>query len=151
MAQISYTDKVALNINADIPDYNKVTAEDMNEIKSVVNENYDEVVPLKNYSTTEKVVGTWIDDKPIYRKILTNVTISLTNDAQDIPHGISNFSDLVDLKIKAKYGSTTYDLLSSGYIVKVTGTNIIISKMTQGINLNSYVMTIIIEYTKTTN
>ena len=145
MAQISYTDKVALNINADIPDYNKVTPEDMNEIKSVVNENevqmngiQDAITDIQNYSTTETVVGTWIDDKPIYRKILTNVTISLTNDAQDIPHGISNFSDLVDLKIKAKYGSTTFDLLSSGYIVRVTGTNINILKMTQGINLGSF-------------
>lgn len=39
MAQITYTDKVALNVNSDIPDINKVNASDMNEIKQVVNEN----------------------------------------------------------------------------------------------------------------
>lgn len=39
MAQITYTDKVALNINSDIPDINKVNANDMNEIKSTVNTN----------------------------------------------------------------------------------------------------------------
>lgn len=37
MAQITYTDKVALNENAGVADINKVNASDMNEIKSVVN------------------------------------------------------------------------------------------------------------------
>lgn len=39
MAKITYTDKVALNVNADVPDINKVKADDMNEIKEVVNKN----------------------------------------------------------------------------------------------------------------
>lgn len=38
MAQITYQDKVAININSDVPDINKVNAADMNEIKQVVNE-----------------------------------------------------------------------------------------------------------------
>ena len=39
MAKITYEDKVALNINPDIPDTNKCNASDMNEIKKVVNDN----------------------------------------------------------------------------------------------------------------
>ena len=39
MNEITYTDKVALNENASIPDINKVKASDMNEIKNVVNTN----------------------------------------------------------------------------------------------------------------
>ena len=39
MAKITYTNKEALNINAEIADINKVNASDMNEIKSVVNSN----------------------------------------------------------------------------------------------------------------
>jgi microcystin-dependent protein len=39
MANITYTNKVALNVNADVPDINKVKADDMNEIKEVVNKN----------------------------------------------------------------------------------------------------------------
>lgn len=39
MATITYTDKVEVNQNTSIPDINKVNARDMNEIKSVVNEN----------------------------------------------------------------------------------------------------------------
>lgn len=39
MAQITYSNKVALNVNPNIDDINKVTDDDMNEIKNVVNEN----------------------------------------------------------------------------------------------------------------
>ena len=39
MAMINYADKVALNSNSGIADINKCNATDMNEIKSVVNEN----------------------------------------------------------------------------------------------------------------
>lgn len=42
MAQITYSNKVALNVNPNIDDINKVTDADMNEIKDVVNENYAE-------------------------------------------------------------------------------------------------------------
>ena len=41
MAQITYADKTAMNVNSSIPDINKVNASDMNEIKSVVNGNYN--------------------------------------------------------------------------------------------------------------
>jgi hypothetical protein len=41
MAKITYNDKVALKENADIPAINKITDNDMNEIKQVVNENDD--------------------------------------------------------------------------------------------------------------
>jgi hypothetical protein len=54
MAQITYTDKTALNINGDIADTNKVNASDMNEIKSVVNGNYNEVGNITNLTTTNK-------------------------------------------------------------------------------------------------
>lgn len=37
MSLITYEDKVALNENSQIPDINKVTASDMNEIKNVIN------------------------------------------------------------------------------------------------------------------
>lgn len=37
MALITYTDKITMNENADIPDVNKVKSGDMNNIKSSVN------------------------------------------------------------------------------------------------------------------
>ncbi len=51
MAKITYTDKVTMNENADIPAINKCQAADMNEIKSVVNENDTNVGTLSNLQT----------------------------------------------------------------------------------------------------
>ena len=85
MAKITYNDKVALNVNADIPDENKFNASDMNEIKNVVNglilgtktqsdeETYscNYINSINTYSTSEIDTGkTWIDGKHIYRKMI---------------------------------------------------------------------------------
>ena len=44
MGQITYANKVALNENPSIPDINKVTDDDMNEIKNVVNQNETKIL-----------------------------------------------------------------------------------------------------------
>lgn len=97
MSKITYENKAALNINSDIADINKVNASDLNEIKNVVNTNDDNMGLLSNlnttnkgsvvnainevnnkfnYSTEEQVVGKWIDNKPLYRKVLSTVGLS---------------------------------------------------------------------------
>lgn len=45
MALITYTDKETLNSNPNVPIVNKVQADDMNEIKQVVNDNYNALAP----------------------------------------------------------------------------------------------------------
>ena len=95
VAKITFADKVSTIISS-LPIINRIRAEDVNEIKSVVNENADhmqekltagnnividdnnEISENIKYSTTEKVVGTWIDNRPLYQKtiVLENTTIS---------------------------------------------------------------------------
>ena len=59
MAKIQYEDKEQLNVNETIPAKNKCMANDMNEIKNIVNGNDDLVGDLSTLATTEKssVVG----------------------------------------------------------------------------------------------
>lgn len=62
MGKITYTDKVAVNQNASIPDINKVNASDMNEIKRVVNDNSKYILATygasgKYYININDVVG----------------------------------------------------------------------------------------------
>lgn len=115
MSKITYTDKVALNINQDVADVNKCNATDLNEIKQVVNENDDLVGILENlttqdktsivnainevnqndinkstYSTSEQVIGKWINGKPLYRKTITFTTTIPVDTALEINHGINN-------------------------------------------------------------
>lgn len=68
MSKITYANKVAINENPEIPDINKVTDNDMNEIKTVVNNNDDIVTNATTYSNDEIRVGTWLN-KPLYRKV----------------------------------------------------------------------------------
>lgn len=67
MSKITYETKEAINVDASIPNKNKVTADDCNEIKNSVNALYDEEV----YSTSEVLTNKkWIDGNPIYRKTI---------------------------------------------------------------------------------
>ena len=63
---ITYSDKSYINQNADIPDINKVKDTDMNEIKSVVNNNASE---FTTYTTSQQ-------NKDITSEITFNETIT---------------------------------------------------------------------------
>ena len=65
-SKINYQNKVALINDETIPDENKVTASDMNQIKQVVNSNADELgtkqdkeqgkgLSTEDYTTAEKI------------------------------------------------------------------------------------------------
>lgn len=42
---------------------------------------YEEVNGFDNYSTTEHVVGTWIDGKPVYEITIVNYSVTLSNNS----------------------------------------------------------------------
>lgn len=135
MAKITYANKVTLNPQPSIADENKVTDDDMNEIKTVVNNNDNNVGDLSNlatntkssivgainelknaevYSTTEvKTNKIWIDSKPIYRKVIENTLPTISSSGVqnvNIPHNISNFESLVNI---------------SGYLIVLANSQII--------------------------
>lgn len=75
--KISYTNKVALNTNSNVADVNKVNADDMNEIKEVVNFNADELEPAINTDDFFDLVT--LNETPAnvtFRKIGKVVTIN---------------------------------------------------------------------------
>ena len=61
MAQITYANKVALNENPEVADINKVKDSDMNEIKQVVNDNYNNTIQITNTQPTDSDNKIWID------------------------------------------------------------------------------------------
>ena len=141
MAQITYDDKVYLNENASVPAINKVQASDMNEIKNVVNANDDKF----NYTQEEQRIGTWIDGKPLYRKVIeTNVsgTTQMT-----IPHGISNLAWIIrcDITMLNQYNYFMADSKDINDVSVSSGDIYFTSAWPTG---NAK---IILEYTKTTD
>lgn len=137
MAKITYENKVALNVNSDVADVNKCNATDLNEIKQVVNENDDLVGILENlttqdktsivnainevnqndirrstYTTSEQVIGKWIDGKPLYRKTITFTSTISANTTTSIAHNIINakniFIDYGASFMEANIGESNY-------------------------------------------
>lgn len=169
MAKITYLDKVALNENTDIPDNNKVNANDMNEIKNVINTNdanvgdladlntknisnivnaINEVNDKFNYSTEEQRIGTWIDGKPLYRK-----TIYRGQNLNSFEHGIKNVDKIIinnDYTFRVHNSGNCISLNASG-----AGTYTYANQSTVTINnaagASPSQVYITLEYTKTTD
>lgn len=119
--KITFDDKVSLTTSP-LPRANKCTAEDLNEIKSVVNDNADkldlntiEIGNLEdslnnrfNYSTTEKQIGNWINNKPLYQITLTGTKVYGSDLELSIPENIDNIIS-IEGAIKTTSG-ITYNL-----------------------------------------
>ena len=57
----------------------------------------------KIYSTNEQIIGKWIDEKTVYEKTLTLAWAAATETS--IPHGITDFGELIDVSGKLVYNS----------------------------------------------
>lgn len=180
MAQITYENKVKINDNSNIPAVNKGRDVDWNEIKSVVNENDDnvgdlsllntinkssivsainEIVDKSVFSTVEKIIGKWIDGKLIYRKVVNFGALPNTSE-KNVPHNISNFNFATKIDgIAYNSDGRTFPLpavsfgISSG---NITPSIYVFADRTNitigtGVDRSAYNGYVIIEYTKTTD
>lgn len=157
---ITYVNKSAMNTNSNINDEYKVNASDMNEIKSVVNNNaneitstYNELMGYQEYSTNEVNTGKkWIDNKTIYRKVVETGEIS--SQSKTVVHNISNLGMVVSLNGICITNDSRYFTLprvsssdpTQQIGLLITSTNITIDA---GSNANFSDSFVIIEYTKT--
>lgn len=96
-----------------------------------------------NYSTDEQMVGRWIDGKPIYRKVVTNLNVAINvNGGWTNIHAEPTVDSLVDIKPYTNkgiwYGSVVYQI-ENGYL------------RGYAIELNTTIKGYTIEYTKTTD
>lgn len=158
MAKITFTDKEALNIEPDIPAKNKIQATDVNQIKTVVNQNDDDFIATTKYSTTEVKTGmVWINNKPIYRKVVSMGAL-LNADSLVVAHGISNIEFIVNAIMFAIRESdsdrlpvpyATFNANNSGGLNGyANATNVVITTSSNRTTYNGYA---ILEYTKTTD
>lgn len=174
ITKITYANKSAINSNSGVADTNKVNATDMNEIKTVVNNNADNIGDMANlvngtslvgaltnstsYSTTNEIaIGTWVDNKTIYRKTFYVATLP-NNNFTNIAHNIANMDELVNIYgiMRTPGNHTTVGFNMTGtsaiygsgiiLVVRADRTNIVLG--TTG-NFTSNVAYITLEYTKT--
>lgn len=108
---------------------------------------------LNGYSTTEQRIGTWIDGKPLYRKVVDCGALP-NNAIKSTAHGISNLDKIIYLNGIA-YNSTTFlpiqwvEIENKGVQMNADYTNI---NIITNRNLSNITQTYItLEYTKTTD
>jgi hypothetical protein len=118
---------------------------------------WQEVDDPNVYSTTETRIGTWIDGKPLYRKVINAGTPSISSGGTiSIAHNISNIGILksVEATLVANNYTNQYPIpYISGSrntsISNVTTTNVIIQSTSE--SWSGHTLYIILEYTKTTD
>ena len=108
-------------------------------------------------STTEQVIGTWIDGKPLYEKVIDIGSLpQVANTAKNVEHNISNIDTVCLLRGVAKNSSGTIlplpyiapDNLGYGIQLSATSTYIVLRTGTDRSAFSGYA---IIQYTKTTD
>ena len=132
----------------------KCNAETFNTMQDNIEDAIDIVdgKTLDIYSTTETRIGTWIDGKPIYRKIFTGTITSVSNFSVGT---ISNFKEAIKI-----YGTTSFNNYAT-QITQFWNDNIKIIPQVSNANgdivINAGALSsnqkyiLIIEYTKTTD
>ena len=119
-------------------------------VEDALNSLYAARIPT-NYSTEEKVVGTWIDGKPIYQRTFTNVTFPYTATtwlATSITSSdLSNLEKLISWEVMNDTSNITGSIatmeIKDGYL-----------KVYNNISLwsgHTGLVTITLQYTKTTD
>lgn len=113
--------------------------------ESILGSGNIDINSLETYSTSETIVGTWIDGKPLYRKVINigNLTNSST---KSVAHGLTNYT-LRNISGGCSNGTTFVGI--SGFNDEIyVNTNVNWSTKTDRRN---YVAYVILEYTKTTD
>ena len=119
----------------------------VNAVKSFINER-------ATYSTNEKVVGTWIDGKPIYRKVIDFGNLPNTG-FKTIEHNINDIDTVINIQTIGKTQTDNF------YPIPFVGNGSMFNNATATIRINlteltiatttdvsNHTATIIIEYTK---
>lgn len=113
---ITYGNKTQIYANNDVADANKVKADDMNEIKSVVNNNATELTntntgltALSNYTNAETQVGKWTNNKPLYRCII-QLSAFPNNSSTSYATNISNIDKVIMVQGSAWSSNATFPL-----------------------------------------
>lgn len=102
-----------------------------------------------DYSTEEQVIGTWIDGKPLYRKVIYANSIDCTEEGfKYVAHGISNLKQAPKLTYAIEHDGhmETYNNVINA--LSATPENIRLYVKAWGVIKNWYFT---IEYTKTTD
>ena len=101
-----------------------------------------------HYSTSEQVIGTWIDGKPLYEKIITGISYTAKASWQSTGITIQNLDKVISCKFAQASGNTTYSFVD--YFICRNGGNGAIEAWSTSPEQYTYDVAMV-QYTKTTD
>lgn len=91
-----------------------LSAENLNQMQDNIEDAIDDVDEKFNYSTEEKVVGTWIDGKPIYECVLTVGSVT-AGSVGHVPFSRTNIDEILDCQGFGRDNNNNWFLLSRAH------------------------------------
>lgn len=124
---------------------------------TTIPDGYQQIDDPNEYSTEEKIIGKWIDGKPIYRKVIDFGSLP-NNTAKTVSHGITNLDKVILISGYCSAPNSTsffpiplqYKGVDSNYNVEINVTTDYV-RMSSSSDRSNYSATVILEYTKTTD
>ena len=109
------------------------------------------------YSTNEIVIGKWINNKPLYRKVISTGNLPNTS-VKNINHGINNLDKYINMYGIVSDGTYSIPLpyfypseMISTYGIGIEASNNLSINIITGVDRTGYSGYVILEYTKTTD
>lgn len=112
-------------------------------------------VEVNNFSTDEKVIGTWIDGKPLYQKTVSCGALPNAS-SKEVSHNITNLNKIVSANGFCDNGSTFMPLpyihdQNVGNQVGIICNTTKVILLSRGTNMGDYNGYVTLQYTKTTD
>ena len=111
-------------VNGETP----INADNLNKIENQLETNTNDINALNTYSTSEQRIGTWIDGKPLYRKVIV-VTNDSTLTEITVQHNIQNLNEVTDVRGSIK-AYTTWKPITNIYVPSVAEYSVVIYNIT---------------------
>ena len=104
------------------------------------------------YSTDEKMIGQWIDGKPLYEKVIYNTTLSsISNNAWTEYATLTDGKDLVSFRFSRALSDGTLQAMFNDIAGQIDNGKVNIISRTSSLTLDNSKSYAIVQYTKTTD
>lgn len=105
---------------------------------------------VDNYSTTEKIIGTWTNGKPLYRRVLTGTKVSGTDLSLSVGSNLDKATKIVGI-MKNRYVMPFYESSTVYVRIEFYDNDGIIKIKSGTSSYSNGDVIVIVEYTKTTD
>ena len=111
---INFSFKSGNSIDTKIGDLTQLNTTNKSNLVGAINEVNTNDIRRSTYTTSEQVIGKWIDGKPLYRKIVSG-NVPQSDNYPTVATGITNLDKVVSISLLLAYGDNRQYFTSVRY------------------------------------